>query len=228
MAAEKARTISRKAQGEETRATLLAVASRLFAQKGYDGVSMRTLAAEAGVNLATVGYHFGGKSGLYQAILERIIAVRYEIFPKCEEVLDRFETAGRDLRGKCAVTDWFVDQLVRELLGHSELAWAAFIVSRELAQPSEWFEGLTREFFTPSLNSLCALTEGVLPAGASREDVILTGHCVISMVLKLLEAHTLITRRLGWESYASHLDDLSAIMKKRIRGLLGLPMEDAR
>jgi len=228
MAERKAKSISRKAQGEETRATLLAVASRLFAQKGYDGISMRTLAAEAGVNLATVGYHFGGKPGLYQAILERFIAVRYEIFPKREDVLARFDAVGRDLRGKCEVTDWFVDQLVRELLGHSELAWAAFVVSRELAQPSDWFDLLAREFFTPSLNALCALTEGVLPEESSREDVILTAHCVISMVIKLLEAHTLINRRLGWESYASHMDELSAIIRKRIRGLLGLPMEDAR
>ena len=217
----------RKAQGEETRARLIEVGSRLFAQKGYDGVSMRTLAAEAGVNLATVGYHFGGKPGLYQAILERIIAFRYEIFPKAEEVRARIEAAGSDRAALCRVADWFVDRVARELLGHSELAWAAFMVSRELAQPSEWFELLAREFFTPSMDALRALVTGVLPPETGSEEITITGHCVISIIIKLLEAHGLITKRLGWDSYASNLDCLIDILKKRIRGLLGLPMEDA-
>jgi len=222
------KTVSgRKAQGEETRARLLEVGSRLFAQKGYDGVSMRTLAAEAGVNLATVGYHFGGKPGLYKAILERIIAYRYEIFPKAEEVRARIEAAGSDRAALCRVTDWFVTRMASELLGHSELTWAAFLVSRELAQPSEWFELLGREFFTPSMDALRTLVGGVLPPETDSAEITITGHCLISMIIKLLEGHDLITKRLGWDSYASHLEILTAILKRRIRGMLGLPMEDA-
>lgn len=56
---------------EGTRERLLAVGERLFAEKGYSGVSLRVLTAEAGVNLASVGYHFGSKDGLIAAIFER-------------------------------------------------------------------------------------------------------------------------------------------------------------
>ena len=228
MTVTQSKTLSRRAQGEETRATLIDVGARLFAQKGYDGVSMRTLAAEAGVNLATVGYHFGGKPGLYQAIMEEIIAVRDELFPRAEEVRARLEAAGDDVHARCVVSDWFVGQIVNELLGNSEYAWPAFIVSRELAQPSEWFDKLEQEFFNPSFESLCALVSGVADPGTGREEVVLTAHCLIGIVTKIMEAQGLISQRLGWDNLSDHIDLLETIITKRVRGLLGLPMEDAR
>jgi AcrR family transcriptional regulator len=54
-----------------TRERILAVAERLFAERGYNGVSLRALTAAAGANLASVGYHFGSKEGLLAAIFDR-------------------------------------------------------------------------------------------------------------------------------------------------------------
>lgn len=42
---------------------------RLFAERGFDAVPIGAVAAEAGVNKALISYHFGGKRGLYRAIL---------------------------------------------------------------------------------------------------------------------------------------------------------------
>lgn len=56
---------------ESTRDRLLTVAERLFAERGFNGVSVRALTAAAGVNLASVGYHFESKEGLIAAIFER-------------------------------------------------------------------------------------------------------------------------------------------------------------
>ena len=55
----------------EARDKLLDAASRLFAERGAGEVSLRTVAAEAGVTPAMVHYYFGGKEGLYDAMLER-------------------------------------------------------------------------------------------------------------------------------------------------------------
>ena len=41
----------------------------LFAEQGFDGVSVDAIARAAGVNKAMINYHFGGKNGLYLAIL---------------------------------------------------------------------------------------------------------------------------------------------------------------
>ncbi len=58
----------------ETREALLEAANRLFARHGAGEVSLRRLAAEAGVTPAMVHYYFGGKQGLYDAMLERAFA----------------------------------------------------------------------------------------------------------------------------------------------------------
>ena len=52
-----------------TRQGLLSAAAALFAERGFDGVTTAAVAARAGVNKALISYHFGGKRGLYQAIL---------------------------------------------------------------------------------------------------------------------------------------------------------------
>ena len=50
---------------------LLDVAQRLFAEKGFFGTSTRDLSKVAGCNIAMISYHFGGKEGLYEAVLLR-------------------------------------------------------------------------------------------------------------------------------------------------------------
>jgi AcrR family transcriptional regulator len=53
----------------ETRGEILAVARRRFLAEGYDRVSLRSIAAEAGVDVALISYHFGSKRGLFGAAL---------------------------------------------------------------------------------------------------------------------------------------------------------------
>lgn len=226
MSDKKQKNLTRKAQGEETRAILIDTGARLFAQKGYDGVSMRTLAAEADVNLATVSYHFGGKAGLYEAIIDEIIVVRDEIFPSSEDVAERMEQAGDEPHAKAEVVTWFVSHLITEIVGEEENVWPTVILSRELAHPSDLYAKLETEFFNPSFDSLCTLVRSCSPEDISKEDVVLTAHCIIGMIIKLLEGHTLITKRLDWDSYGPHLETVAAIISKRTRGFLGLPMEN--
>jgi AcrR family transcriptional regulator len=55
----------------DTREQLLAAAARLVAERGLAGVSVRMIAAEAGVNWSLVGYHFRGKDGLLAEVYWR-------------------------------------------------------------------------------------------------------------------------------------------------------------
>ena len=49
----------------------MAAAERLFADRGFARVSVRTIAAEAGVNWSLVGYYFRGKHGLLAEVYRR-------------------------------------------------------------------------------------------------------------------------------------------------------------
>ncbi len=55
----------------DTKIRILDTAERLFAQKGFDAVSLRTIIASAKVNLAAVHYHFGSKQALIHAVISR-------------------------------------------------------------------------------------------------------------------------------------------------------------
>ena len=52
-----------------TRQSLVDAAAALFADRGFDGAKVDEIARRAGVNKAMISYHFGGKKGLYNAIL---------------------------------------------------------------------------------------------------------------------------------------------------------------
>ncbi len=57
--------------GRERREQLLAVGRTLFAEKGYEAVSVEEIAAKAGVSKPIVYEHFGGKEGLYAVVVDR-------------------------------------------------------------------------------------------------------------------------------------------------------------
>ena len=54
-----------------TKAAVFTAAERLFALNGFQNVSVRDITAEAGVNLASVNYHFGSKDALLFEIFRR-------------------------------------------------------------------------------------------------------------------------------------------------------------
>jgi len=62
-------TRGRRPGRPETRAEILAVARRRFLAQGYQAVTMRAVATEAGVDAALISYFFGSKKGLFGATL---------------------------------------------------------------------------------------------------------------------------------------------------------------
>jgi AcrR family transcriptional regulator len=60
-----------QSDSESSREKLIVSAERLFADRGFDGVSVRDIANAAGVNSALVGYYFRGKEGLLSEVYTR-------------------------------------------------------------------------------------------------------------------------------------------------------------
>jgi AcrR family transcriptional regulator len=59
---------------ERTRAELLEVATRVFADQGYAGARVDDIAAKTSTTKRMIYYYFGGKEGLYVAVMERAYA----------------------------------------------------------------------------------------------------------------------------------------------------------
>ncbi|CNH44200.1 TetR/AcrR family transcriptional regulator [Yersinia kristensenii] len=61
-----------RAEMEETRATLLATARKVFCEYGYSETSMDDLTAQVGLTRGALYHHFGDKKGLLAAVVEQI------------------------------------------------------------------------------------------------------------------------------------------------------------
>jgi AcrR family transcriptional regulator len=59
-------------QGQHTRARLVEVSTRLFAERGYDGTSIEAVLAETGVSRGSLYHHFRGKEALFEAVLDAV------------------------------------------------------------------------------------------------------------------------------------------------------------
>ncbi len=89
----------RDAPARSAKEQILDAAETLFAEQGIEGVSLRSLTKQAGVNLASVHYHFGSKEAVVKAAFTR------RIRPVNQERLDRLDTLERAFGGKPAVED---------------------------------------------------------------------------------------------------------------------------
>ena len=98
-----------------TREAILDAAETLFAEKGIQGVSVRSILGHAGLNVALAHYHFGGRDGLIREVLRRRIeplnASRLERlraveaaaqpgFPSIEDLLQAFLEPAVELLGE--------------------------------------------------------------------------------------------------------------------------------
>ncbi|THV27269.1 TetR family transcriptional regulator [Glycomyces paridis] len=86
----RAKRAGRRSGNPDTRAEILAAARRLFAEEGFESVSMRRIAAEAGVDPSLIHHYFGSKDDLFLAAIE----LPMDPAPEVEGVLK-----GQDLEG---------------------------------------------------------------------------------------------------------------------------------
>ena len=76
--------------GKGVRDRLLDVAEEFFADRGFDGTSIRDLAAGAGCNIASVNYYFGRKENLYAEVWRRhLLTLRDARISSIDEVMSK-------------------------------------------------------------------------------------------------------------------------------------------
>ncbi|MEU1753526.1 TetR/AcrR family transcriptional regulator [Micromonospora matsumotoense] len=101
----------RRDQSRPTREVVLAAATELFAQRGFDAVGLREVAAAAGVDVATVAHHTGTKAQLYDACFARVFAAEQEVLRAAAESARSALTAGPQAARRALhdLVDVFVD-----------------------------------------------------------------------------------------------------------------------
>lgn len=149
----------------ESRRRLLATAGRLFAEKGFDGVSTRDIANAAGVNISLISYYFNGKEGLYIAVLRDC----------CEGTMSKHDVLFSDFDPGKLNREIFVRKMsfvVRELV---EMKFTSphmpALLHRELLANFPRARDFANEMANRVLPSILALIQLAQKNGIVREDL---------------------------------------------------------
>lgn len=86
---------SNQKKSDKTQKAIIDIAKIFFAEKGFEGTSFRTLAAEANLNHAVISYHFGNKEKLWLVVVQNLFQ---EFLSDCGHVLQFEINQGTDNR----------------------------------------------------------------------------------------------------------------------------------
>lgn len=137
---------------DTTKENIMAVAMRLFAEKGLKLVTVREICKAADVNVALVNYYFRNKSGLYQSCLERLF------HENTGDELCTIDANVSDARSwREAVRGWIfgVSRALRPTKGGTPPAAGFF--RQEMVNPSPMCSLVRERYVVPVQNSLLRL-----------------------------------------------------------------------
>ncbi len=160
---------------ELTRERIVKAAERLFAERGYDGTSIRAIVAKARVNQAAINYHFNGKDGLYREVLLGAFRSLTE-----HQLARAAET--HEMPRELALAA-FIHRQLRPLLARDEASRHIRIFNWETVRPTAVFRRLLTEQSAPFMGMATDLVRRFLPEADHRTLVVaaiwLIGQCSV-------------------------------------------------
>ncbi|NWG45305.1 MAG: TetR/AcrR family transcriptional regulator [Alphaproteobacteria bacterium] len=146
--------------GDETRKRILDAAERLFAERGFAGVTIRDITHAAKVDVALANYHFGPKEKLFEAVMMRRATLHME------ERLARLERCIADAGGAPtleAVLHAYADAFLERSLSGEEGWKHYFKLLAKLGLSPEWAPDLWSDYFDPFVKKLIEALRLALP-----------------------------------------------------------------
>lgn len=165
---------------------ILNAAEQLFAEHGYDGVTLRQIAALADVDVALTNYHFGTKTDLFRAVFGRradiLNTVRMDALNAC------LEAAAPDAPTLEAVIDAFLRPL-GEIQGSADEGWKNYLsLVAWVNSSTEWGGELMTSYFNPFVQSFIKALQRALPN--ADPEALFWGYQFMSGALTLTFADT--------------------------------------
>lgn len=220
-------TTRSRARGDSTRDALIRTAIEVFGRDGYHATRTRTIAAEAGVNQALIGFHFGGKEGLYKAALaqvssgigERMGPVMEAIREQLNSARDTFPNKAARLRYHLPLVNRVTDAFVAIFTSEESRSWARLIL-REQQDPSDAFD----EFFEQSMGKVLTMFAELIAraqgSSASDRQVRLTSLTIIGQALIFRAASAAARKFLGNQFGSKDVAAIQAVIRHNVAAML--------
>ncbi len=141
----------------DCRGKLMEVGTQLFAERGLNGVSIRELSHEAGASISMVSYYFGGKEGLYSAVLQE----QFACFDQIEEIMQQ-------QAGPVDKIEAYIRWTIQRHRNHPHLL--RFYTS-ELTNPTPYFPRIVSPAIGKVIRILVEVVEQGIREGLFRQDV---------------------------------------------------------
>jgi AcrR family transcriptional regulator len=150
---------SEPAASDGGRERLIGVAQKLFAERGFDGITIRDISAAAHVSVGLIHHHFGSKDGLRKAVDEACMAQFDEILKDHAALTD-----DASKRGLEAVSDWTEAWIDRHVANWSR---SVHYMRRALLEGGDWGAQVFERFYAITR----AAVDRLDAAGRLRPDV---------------------------------------------------------
>lgn len=207
-------------RGHATRQALIEAGCRLFGEKGFHACSTREIAKYAGTNQALIGFHFGGKEGLYSAVLDCVEQQLYEKLMPTPETLERLRQVDDKKEATVCLQaiGEMIDNLVEVLIDPELEMWVRVILQEQQGDSPD-HERVFTNFAAPHFDFLFGLVSRVHADRGEAENR-LTTVILIGQILAFRPAQSLILKHMRWSSFGP--EEVRAI-KQAVRANTTLP-----
>jgi AcrR family transcriptional regulator len=182
---------------EETRERVLRAAGPIFAQKGFEGATVREICAAAEVNLASVNYHFGSKERLYVETvgLAHREKLRRVPLPELQE------HAAPEIK-----LQMFVQTMLRRLLYDGRDGWETQLLVREMLQPTHACRPLVEDYIRPQFDFLLRIIAELLGEESAETRRHQIAFSIVGQCLHYRVAHEFVAILTGGEVASGSYD----------------------
>lgn len=143
---------------DDARARLLAAAGPVFAKHGFDRATVREICGKAGVNIASVGYYFGDKFGLYREVFRMIRGQCHDDVPDSLTDVD-----GREITDPRQHLYTLIYHLLSRMLARDDSGWESQLMMREMNHPTAVFAEMVEESFRPHFERMMTTIAALSP-----------------------------------------------------------------
>jgi TetR/AcrR family transcriptional regulator, regulator of cefoperazone and chloramphenicol sensitivity len=179
---------------ESSKDRILESAGQMFAERGFDGTTVRDICQRAGVNIAAVNYYFRDKQRLYVEAVVQAHRWRMARFP--------LPPWGDDTPAETKLAD-FIITFIRRVRSGPDGTWHSKLMMREMANPTAACAELVQSSIRPQFEILLTVLRELLPADASHDELRLTAFSIVGQCLFYHFADPVIRNLLSADEYAA-------------------------
>lgn len=207
--------------GEQTKGNIIQAAGELAAETGLDTVSTRAIAERSGENIGSIHYHFGGKDGLFEAVVREAMSgcvdkSYYGMVAELDETNATPSALSKLLRT-------IVQSEVTSLFRSGRPGWHSQVIYQLLQRDDPLYQVFKTEVMNPSMDSMGNFFRCIDPAMTDEEV-----HLRICILKMPIFAHAnymkAMLKRLNTDTYTEeYLQKMEDLLVRQTQLLLGLP-----